>query len=730
MRYLLWLACMLAAATSLADIPYRVDEQVEVNTFFTKWTAGRVIEVNRARNVLCEYTSPFGLKRDWFTPNNIRRPYERDSLCRARMWKDTEGKFSVIAVALRVDDTKVVLRTEDSEKVEVPLEKLSTIDRAFLKRLIKATGGYTATGSHRGDTVTFDASSVVEVQPSSSAHLSLAPDPLRSSLTLSEGGSAFEVGNAFDKIGAIIPLGGSDQWLLASLESSAGSEKSKLPTRLMWVSVKKSKMSRMHPLSPGVRLKDYYAPLKLALTHDPHSPKPVLSLWKSEPGIEHGKLILSWYGSEITQRTSDASWARFASDRIVVFRDSKRNLIAWDFRDRKGVWSTVQESAGAPAPQLTAGRRYLLVPESNRLRVIDPIAGQELQTIPVDGEIHSLSIADDGHHVVALLESSLIGLDLSSPDELKRVDVGSLDLPKTTTVQWLNQDVICLSTTDKEMLLFSLDRGIPLWRYEVDGGASYRNQGDDRVRRTLGSHLVYAATATAKKGNRTQRGIAVGAVKLPGEDASGFVKYLERDELVVFEGDQSVRIEVDALQDADAIRQTMTEQVEANGWTIDENSPNVVLAKLEKLPPIQVQYRTSGSGGLFPPITPPRITPPRIGIPGSSRGTPPSSWPFGSGQREAPKIMTASVQPFLSSITLSIDGQPAWIAHSSVGVPTSMILREGDSLQERIDATQSPDVEFFRERDIPEAIINPAFREGLGTSLITNRGLQEKSKPN
>lgn len=191
------------------------------------------------------------------------------------------------------------------------------MDRAYLKRLLKTKVGKAAVGSHRADTATFDMSEAVEVEPSANSVTSLEGDLMRSSLALGEGGSAFEVGNSYDKIGAIIPLGGSDQWLLASLESGWSREESKLPTRLMWVSIKKSKMTQMHPLSPGVQLKDYYAPMKLALTYDSQVTKPILSLWKSEPGDTRAKLMLSWYGSQHPKGTRDESWARFINDRIV-----------------------------------------------------------------------------------------------------------------------------------------------------------------------------------------------------------------------------------------------------------------------------------------------------------------------------------------------------------------------------------------------------------------------------
>ncbi|MFK8114492.1 MAG: hypothetical protein AB8B91_19990 [Rubripirellula sp.] len=743
-----WVFAFLGHASLLADIPYQIGEEIEVNTSKTKWLPGKIADTNRT-SALCEYKLDSREKRGWFTLDRVRRAYEKDGLCRGRSWSDQEEKFSVIAVPLHIGNEEVVFRTEDHKQIRVKIAKLSTIDQSFLQKLSAGGGDFSVDGSFAGgktvvtthiqEPVEFDASSTRDIELSAIANVPLEADPLRSSLTLDEGGSAFEVGNAFDKVGAIIPLGGPDQWLLASLESGRVSPTSALPTRLMWVSIKKSKMMRMHPLTTGVQLKDYNTAGKLALTVDPFASKPILSLWKSEPAGKQCSLLLSWYASANKNHRHDGNWARFVGDRLVIFRDSSRNLIAWDYRDRKSVWTTVQQSAQAPTPQLTPGRRYLLIPESKRIRVIDPVEGREVSTIPVDEEIRSLSIAEDGRRVAMLLDSSLVEIDLTRPGSSKRVDVGSLALPKTTTVQWLENDVICLSTTNKEMLLYSIDRGIPLWRYEFDDSASYRSFGDDRVRRTMNGHLVYAASVTATKNRRVQRGIGVGAVRLPGKSASGYVKYLKRDELIVFDKGDKVRLVVESDHEQGAIHQSMLDQIAKNEWVIDDASSNVVLAKIHRGPSQTVHYRFGA--GAFPGLTPPSGSFPGQTRPPSSRPGPPSSrfgppssrlrppsfsgWPFGSSSSAPVKTESATVRPFISSILIAINGQPQWAAVSISGVPPSILLAKGETVQQKVDEMQKPNIDFFTIRDVPESFVNPEFREGLGTSLITNRGLKK-----
>ena len=501
----------------------------------------------------------------------------------------------------------------------------------------------------------------------------------------------------------------------------------------MWISIKHSKVAQMHPLPPGLQLKDYYPKSKTALTYDPHATKPVLSLWKSEPTAKNAELLCSWHGSNVAKqsRRSDESWARFVNDRIVLFRDSSRHLIAWDIVDHKATWTTIQESAQAPAPELTPGNRYLLIPESRRLRVLDAVDGHEILSLKIDSEIKSLSVADDGHNVLAMLDSSIVAIDLLNLNRRRTVDIGFLGIQMAATVKWLDNDVICLSTSNKEMLLFSIDRGIPLWRYEFDDSVSFRVSDDDRVRRMLKGHLVYAAsasqtiTAGVTRGRR-QQGIGVGAVKLPGDDASGFVKYLKRDELIVFDRGGTIKLEISAIQNEDEIRQAISEQIEANEWKLDENSPNVIKATLELAPAQTVQYIFGSDSTIPSPFGPrnPGLRPPVNFGPGLPRR--PSSM-FGEPTPSPPaRTETVTVQPFVSSILLSLQGQPAWKAVSISGIPPTIRLRPGESAQQKVLENQHPDLVFFSKTSIPNVIINPEFRKGLGTSVITNRGLVKK----
>ena len=61
MRYVFLSLAFLVLLPSFlfADIPYRIGEDVEVYAR-SKWSLGRVVEINRNRGIYCEYKTTYG----------------------------------------------------------------------------------------------------------------------------------------------------------------------------------------------------------------------------------------------------------------------------------------------------------------------------------------------------------------------------------------------------------------------------------------------------------------------------------------------------------------------------------------------------------------------------------------------------------------------------------------------------------------------------------------------
>ncbi len=72
---------------------------------------------------------------------------------------------------------------------------------------------------------------------------------------------------------------------------------------------------------------------------------------------------------------------------------------------------------------------------------------------------------------------------------------------------------------------------------------------------------------------------------------------------------------------------------------------------------------------------------------------------------------------------VKVNDKIAWRSGTSSGGAPSMIrLKEGQTAQGEVDKWQHPNVAFFDKVDIPESILDPAKKNGLGSTAVTNRG--------
>ena len=83
---------------------------------------------------------------------------------------------------------------------------------------------------------------------------------------------------------------------------------------------------------------------------------------------------------------------------------------------------------------------------------------------------------------------------------------------------------------------------------------------------------------------------------------------------------------------------------------------------------------------------------------------------------------TARVQQVLS-LRIEVNQALAWQAGTSTGPPPVIMLEEGQTAQSEVDRWQHPNVEFFDQVAIPARILDPSYRNGVGTSDVSVQGL-------
>ncbi len=698
-----WLL-LLGTAVHAAE-KYKLGEDVQV-LFLNEWRPAVVRDMDKKGNVLCEFEFAATNKQQVFNPEQVRRPYEAGALTRGRQWSDATGKYNVKAALLKISGGKVDLRTEELKELSIPIDKLSPKDQAYIKQFQNKAGLAAVPVPSLPQVEWFNDSSAINIVSkgrrwsnqedanTDQTSLNLAVDPLRKGLDLKQAGVGFPAAQSHEKVSSLLALGGADNWILASI-----GENERQPTRLMWCSLTKQSVKKIQMLPAGEMLMDYHAPSRQLLTYSKRSDgetgskeQPILTIWQTEPTTEEPKAVVSWYATIPDDKSwhNSVPWVRFASDAIVLQRTETHRILAWDIKSRSLAWQTTQESFFAPEPRMSAGNKYLFLPEDGGLRICDAITGQLLGQVPMDG--CSGVAAHPGGSLVAVLNRSYIYVvDITGQQPTRKLAATSVGTPFTANFDWVGNDLLTFDGLGNfSIVMFSLKHELPIWTYTFDSNAfwAYSHYGA-RKRSIVDDHLVYAATFSANG----RDGLAVGAVQLPSTKASAALESAKRDDFLIIKPGAKFRMEVSAIDHGSEIRQALQKEMTANGWVYDPAAPNLIQAEYKRGEAREIRYEMH-----------------------SVRG----------GGRS---VQSASITPYIAALKIFVGKDEAWGTMSSSGPPPVVSMREGDSLQSEVDRSNQPTWGFYQNLDIPAEIIDPKKRGGLGTTSVSNRGLVESNDP-
>src|SRR5262245_1705449 len=370
---------------------------------------------------------------------------------------------------------------------------------------------------------------------------------------------------------------------------------------------------------------------------------------------------------------------------LVLQRADKQRYVLWDINAKESRYQVTQESFFAPQAVLSAGRKYLFLPEDKGVRVLESATGNWVTHLPVTDGASGVAVSEDGRQAAVLGRSTLSVWDLTAADEPpKTYQAESIGTPFTATLAWVGNDRIMADSRNGQGL-FSLKNNLTLWHYEFDHNAISDRWGA-RVREIVDRHLVYAATF----GGAGQHGLAVGAVQLPGPRVDDMEAKLQRDALYIVKPGTPVCVQANAGEHTDRVIKALETKVQANGWTLAADSPVRLVAEMKQGEQQTVNYRLFGFG-------------------------------------RADSSQSATFVPFISSLKLQIGEATAWQSGTSTGAPPVVRLREGATVQAEVDKWQKPRPEFFDDVKIPDRILDPKYKDGLGTTLVTNRGLIPKN---
>jgi len=688
----LWIAVLSIVGgwselTVRAAEKYQAGDEIEV-FFLNKWLPAVVVEVGRRGEVMAEFEFAAATKRQVFPAQQVRAAFEAGALLPAKVWSDMSGKFKLRAALIAIDKDSITLRKPDKTEITIPIEKLSQVDQDFLKKLQKevmatqgpeppkleefATDGAVDAGSLWGTT----------------ANVALEPDPMPAYLKMQQGGVAFAMQDFFDRLGAVLPLGGPDAWILAGVEN--GTPGGSKPSRILWVSLVKKKVVSQHLLPAGEIIMDYHPASKQLLTlsqtksESDRSDIPALTLWKTSPVLEQATPIVRWKaGTAETSRAGVSTWARIVDADTVLQRTGRQEFSAWDVSSKRLKYRLNQEAFFAPAPTLSGGRRYLAMPEDKGLRVIEASTGKLLANFTSTNGVAGAAFTEDGRRLAFIGRNQLQVCDLTAPQTApEEYQAEAIGTPFQSSIEWLGADRLMADALGgNNKVLFSLKHHLPLWNYEFDWNA-VRDEPGRRFRQIVDGHLVYAATVREGGNN----GLAVGAIKLPGPKVDEADTTLDPESLLIIKRGTSMKVDIQCGGFNDRVWMAVQKIMESNGWVYDANAAVSMIAEMKQGKASQVTYQTFGGGG----------------------------------------AQNATVTPYISSLRIEVGGEVAWSGGTSSGAPAMLRLGQGQSVQDEVNRWQNPDAEFFERVVVPGKLIDPKKRNGLGTTQVTNRGLIPK----
>ena len=613
-----------------------------------------------------------------------------------REWSDATGMFKVQASLVGIEGTALTLRQTDGTDLTIELDQLAPIDQLIARRTIRRL-------AHRGEgppqVEAFDtaarATNHTDFPP-------LVPEPLVADPA--DAGRGVVAGRVvitrrdpFDRVGRVIPLGGSGGVVLVGIENSTPGRP--LPTRLVWLSMKSQTVIAEHDLSGPEIVLDYHPILERLLTVSREkltaegAAKQVLTLWDAAPSRKAATAWSAWRAPcGDGQPLARHPWGRIVNDALVVHQSSREEFSCWDIDAKRAIYRLSQDPGHSPMPSLSGGGRYLALPDTRRVQVCDAATGTVLVSLPV-GATSGVSFDPDGRRLALIQEGNAQIHDLADPTgpiPVFRVHGASA---QRTALAWVGEEQLLIqSARGLAAVLWSAAKGLPAWRYEwqpVQSGDTV----DDLAVRVVQGMLLYAAppddedggaeAGEGKKKPGTSLAVIV-AAKIPEPAVAKVAAELPAGLPALVEPGTVVATKVDSGADHDREIATVAKTFERTKWVYDATSPALV------------EVSTTSGGTVT----------------------------YTDAEKRERQLK--QVTPTTRQIRVVVHGVALVAAQRSTDIPDKLVLRAGETDKDLAARLPTPDLGWIERIVFPPVLVDVTEADGLGSTACTAEGLVTK----
>ena len=614
-----------------------------------------------------------------------------------REWSDATGMFKVQASLVGIEGTVLTLRQTDGTDLAIELDQLAPLDQLIARRTRRRL-------AHRGEgkpqLETFDtsarATNHTDFPPA--APQPFVADPAVAGRGVVAGAVTITRQDHFDRVGRVIAVGGPSAVVLVAIENTTPGRP--LPTRLAWVSMKSQTVIADHELSGPEIVLDYDPILERLLTVSREkftaegAAKQVLTLWDAAPSRKAATAWSTWRAPcGDGQPLARHPWGRIVDDSLVLHQSSREEYSCWDIDAKGAKYRLTQYPGHSPLPSLSGGRRYLALPDTRRVQVCDAVSGQVLVSLPV-GDTSGVNFDPDGRRLAVIQEGNVQVHDLVTPTSPIPVFPAHGANLQHTSLAWGGEEhLLVQSARGLAAVLWSVSKGLPVWRYEWQAVQS-GDTVDDLAVRIVQGMLLYAAPPPDDEGGDAESGeekkkpgtplTVIVAAPIPEPAVAKLADELPAGHPLLVEPGTVLGTKVDSGPEHDRELAAVAKTFERTKWLYDATSPAIV----------EVSTKAGGT----------------------------VTYTDAEGRERQLKQVT----PTTRQMRVVVHGVPLVGAKLSTDIPDKLVLGADETDKDLAARLPTPDLSWIERIVFPPALVDVTEADGLGTTTCTAAGLVTK----
>jgi len=393
--------------------------------------------------------------------------------------------------------------------------------------------------------------------------------------------------------------------------------------------------------------------------------------------IKDGKIIPEFQFTAGGGSWDELHWAAFLPNNRFATISQKHDLTLWDMENKIGPKAIKRGSTGtATKASITPAGELMAFAAGNAVAVMDTTEGKLVGCIKREEPVYCVAFSPKADMIATLGPFKITLFGMNDGKEIRTVPI--TDSNPGAELTWLGKHLLVGN------VLYDVERGVPLWTYETQAPKC-----------VLGDFLL--------AGFGGDNSSSVGLFRIPHENALRVAQEIDPATSYALKPGDSISTEYDfgatppGLQEK--IREAVTAKIKAVGWTLNDSSQNILTIKLAQGKSEEAEYF-------------------------EQRGFGPVFRPFGFGGQPSGPSEKVTYTPWTHTMTLKSQGKQVFSNVYTIGAPHNLRDEKGVTTQSQVDSHCKPSPGYFTNAAIPPYMLKAEYQGGLGKSRIDASGLK------